>query len=401
MKKTYIKAAIGLYSNYFLLGMVNIILSSNMESLTDKWDTTSAEISYIIAAIGFGKLLTYSSFGVLSDKLGRKPLLVYSSITMAISLASIPFLPNYQLAFIFAIIAGTANAAMDAGSYPALVEMFTKSANSANVLVKAFISFGATILPFIVLYLSENDLFFGFSFFLLAAVYFINMFVLLASKFPNVNDMTVTKDSELDSFTTPRYSREPKLLKEGLSLIIIGFTSTALFTVAQIWLPSYGQFAVNMTNDESVKLLSYYSVGSLLSVLVLAFILKKQVRSTTILVLYPMITLVTVTVILTIKVPFVLTIAAFFLGISTAGIFQLAVTLMTQLFWSKKGVVTGLVSTASSVAAVVMPLVTGLISRSGAIDYIFIFDGFIAMLGILSAVYIFIRYNSLTINKVQ
>lgn len=401
MKKTYIKAAIGLYSNYFLLGMVNIILSSNMESLTDKWDTTSAEISYIIAAIGFGKLLTYSSFGVLSDKIGRKPLLVYSSITMAISFASIPFLPNYQLAFIFAIIAGTANAAMDAGSYPALVEMFTKSANSANVLVKAFISFGATILPFIVLYLSENDLFFGYSFFLLAIVYLINMFVLLASKFPNVKDLAVTKDSEIDSITTPRYSREPKLLKEGLSLIIIGFTSTALFTVAQIWLPSYGQFAVNMTNDQSVKLLSYYSVGSLLSVLVLAFILKKQVRSTTILVLYPMITLVTVTVILTIKVPFVLTIAAFFLGISTAGIFQLAVTLMTQLFWSKKGTVTGLVSTASSVAAVVMPLVTGLISKSGAINYIFIFDGFIAMLGILSAVYIFIRYNSLTENKVQ
>ena len=57
MKHTYIKVAIRLYSNYFLLGMVNIILSSNMASLTEKWDTTSTGISYVIAAIGFGKLL--------------------------------------------------------------------------------------------------------------------------------------------------------------------------------------------------------------------------------------------------------------------------------------------------------------------------------------------------------
>ena len=68
MKNMYMKAAIGLYSNYFLLGMVNIILSSNMESLTAKWGTTRTIISYIIAAIVFVKLLSYSSLGVLSDK---------------------------------------------------------------------------------------------------------------------------------------------------------------------------------------------------------------------------------------------------------------------------------------------------------------------------------------------
>lgn len=127
MKNTYMKAAIGLYSNYFLLGMVNIILSSNMESLTAKWGTTSTIISYIIAAIGFGKLLSYSSLGVLSDKVGRKPLLIISSFLMAIFLVSIPLLPSYKLAFLFAVLAGVANAAMDAGSYPALVEIFTKN----------------------------------------------------------------------------------------------------------------------------------------------------------------------------------------------------------------------------------------------------------------------------------
>lgn len=394
MKQSYVKAAIGLYSNYFLLGMVNIILSSNMGSLTEKWDITSTDISYIIAAIGFGKLLTYSGFGVLSDKIGRKPLLIFSSIAMAIFLVSIPLLPNYKWAFLFAILAGIANAAMDAGSYPALVEIFTKSANSANVLVKAFIATGATILPFMILFLSKNQLFFGYSFFLVAAIYLMNMLVLVFSQFPKVNQVQFEMREENEQ--KPRFSKEPKLLKEGLSLIVIGFTSTALFTVAQIWLPSYGEGAVFMPTEQSVKLLSYYSMGSLISVLFLAFILKRWVRSTTIIVLYPIITLVTVTVILTVKVPSVLIVASFFLGISTAGIFQLAVTLMNELFWTRKGTVTGFVSTAASIAAVVMPLATGYIAKSGAIDHIFIFDGFVATIGIIAGIYIFIKYNALT-----
>ncbi|QCR33313.1 MFS transporter [Lysinibacillus sp. SGAir0095] len=397
MKNTYMKATIGLYSNYFLLGMVNIILSSNMASLTEKWDTSSTMISYIIAAIGFGKLLTYSGLGVLSDKIGRKPLLIFSSLFMAVFLISIPLLPNYMLAFIFAILAGVANAAMDAGSYPALVEIFTKSSGSANVLVKAFIATGATILPFIILFLSENELFFGYAFFLLAAFYLLNMMLLLIATFPKVNQVVISESGEqLDLM--PKYKTEPKILREGLALIIIGFTSTALFTVAQIWLPSYGQDAVSMTNGQSVKLLSYYSIGSVISVLFLAFILKKRVKPTTILIVYPIITLVIVAIILAFKVPIVVIIASFFLGFSTAGILQLAITLMTEMFWMKKGAVTGLVATASSVASVVMPIVTGMIAKSGAINYIFIFDGFVAVIGILAAIFTYIRYNKLTTN---
>lgn len=39
MKTTPIKTASGMYINYFFLGMVNIILASNMSSLTKQWNT--------------------------------------------------------------------------------------------------------------------------------------------------------------------------------------------------------------------------------------------------------------------------------------------------------------------------------------------------------------------------
>ncbi|MED3691255.1 MFS transporter [Peribacillus butanolivorans] len=393
MKNQYFKAASGMYINYFLLGMVNIILASNMVALTEQWDTDSTGISYLIAAIGIGRLLTYGITGILSDRFGRKPLIIVSTIVMLFFLVGIPFSPTYEIAFVFALLAGVSNSAMDAGTYPALTEMFPKSASSASVMVKAFVSLGATVLPFIILFLSENNLFYGYAFLLPAVIYFLNMIFLFFTSFQKVQDGHNSKEDELQ---LSKFISEPKFWKEGLALIIIGFTSTALFTVSQIWLPSFGQEVAGMSASNSIKLLSYYSVGSLISVLLLSVLLKKLLKPVTVILLYPMITLIAVIVILTVHTPLVLSVTSFFLGASTAGIFQLTIAIMAELFWKKKGTVTGIVSTASSLASVVLPIATGLIAKSGDISHIFLFDCFIATLGILAAVFVNYRYKKLT-----
>ncbi|MFD6211261.1 MULTISPECIES: MFS transporter [unclassified Peribacillus] len=393
MKNQYFKAASGMYINYFLLGIVNIILASNMSSLTEQWDTDSTGISYLIAAIGIGRLLTYGLSGVLSDKFGRKPLIIISSIVMGVFLIGIPFSPTYEIAFVFALLAGISNSAMDAGTYPALTEMFPKSAGSASVMVKAFGSLGATILPFIILFLSKNQLFYGLAFLVPAVIYFINMLFMLSASFPTSKSGRVSKEDDIQS---NRFITEPKFWGEGLALIFIGFTSTALFTVSQIWLPSFGHEVAGMSTSGSIKLLSYYSVGSLLSVLLLSVLLNKVIKPVTVILLYPMITLLTVIIILTVQSPIVLSITSFFLGASTAGIFQLSIAIMTELFWKKKGTVTGIVATASSLASVILPIATGLIAKSGDISHIFLFDCFIATIGILAAAFVNYRYKKLT-----
>lgn len=42
MKNIYTKMAAGLYINYFLLGMINIIIASNMEALSKQLHTSAA-----------------------------------------------------------------------------------------------------------------------------------------------------------------------------------------------------------------------------------------------------------------------------------------------------------------------------------------------------------------------
>lgn len=389
-------SASGMYINYFLLGMINIMLASNMSFLTKQLNTDGAGISYIISAIGIGKLLSYSLSGILSDKFGRKPLILVSSLTMAIFLIGIPLSPNYPTAFIFAIIAGIANSAMDAGTYPALIEVFPKSSGSASVLVKAFISAGAALLPFMIAFFADRDLFYGYAFFLPALIYLLNMIFMFKLPFPNHKreQSTVQQQNTAEN----KFISPPKMKQEGIALIVIGFTSTALFTVAQIWLPTYGQQVLGMAESSSVRLLSYYSIGALISVLVLAVLLSKVLRPVTVILVYPMITLIAVLTLLFVKVPTIAIVAAFFMGFSTAGVFQLAITVMTELFWNKKGTVTGIVATAAGLAAILLPLATGLMSKTGHISIIFIFDAMLSVVGMTAAAFVNYRYRKI-LNK--
>jgi MFS family permease len=394
----YSKAVIGMYMNYFLLGMVNVILISNMDSLTKQWNTDSAGISYIIAAIGVGKLLTYAAAGRLSDRFGRKPLIIFSSLMMGIFLFCVPLAPSYQIAILLAFLAGVGNSAMDAGSYPGLIEVFPKSAGSASVMVKAFMASGTALLPFMILFFANRDMFYGFSFFVPAVLYLLAMLFLLPASFPNHRTVQPSA-SKQDSGEGKRFISEPIFSKEGLALVVIGFTSTGLFTVAQIWLPSYGEEVLGLSTASSIKLLSYYSIGSLLSVLTLAVVLKKLVRPVTVLVIYPIITFMAIITIFTIKIPSVAIVAAFFIGLSTAGIFQLAIAIITELFWKKKGRVTGIIATAAGLAAVVMPIATGLLSKTGNISIIFIFDAFLAVIGFLAAIFVYYRYGKVVVKN--
>ncbi|MBU5262401.1 MFS transporter [Bacillus atrophaeus] len=391
MKNQYTKMAIGLYINYFLLGMVNIILASNMESLSKQLGTTAAGISYLVSAIGIGKLVSLAVAGRLSDKYGRKPFVVAASFIYLIFLIGIPLAPNYALAFIFAVSAGIANSFLDSGTYPALIEGFPKKASSATVLVKAFVSIGATLLPFFISFIVARDLFYGYTFFLPAIIYFINGFFLLKVAFPNHNQKDAAGTSGASA--QDQFKSQPKLRQEGLAIIILGFTSTALFVLVQVWLPKFGQEVLGMPEVQSVQLLSYYSIGALVSVLLLAVLLNKVIKPVTVMIVYPAIALVSLLALLFIHQPAVSVISSFVIGLSTAGVFQLAMTVMAELFPANKGTITSFVNTAASLAFILIPLVTGILSKSAGLTSVFMLDVGIAVISILLALFIGYRYK--------
>lgn len=122
-----------IYLSYFLHGISVITLAQNMTSLAEKFSTDNAGIAYLISGIGLGRLVSILFFGVLSDKFGRRAIILLGAILYILFFFGIPASPNLMIAFILAVCVGVANSALDTGGYPALMECFPKASGSAVI----------------------------------------------------------------------------------------------------------------------------------------------------------------------------------------------------------------------------------------------------------------------------
>lgn len=389
MKTQHVGMTIGLYIDYFLLGMINIIFSSNMSFLTEQLNTDNTGISFLVSGIGIGKLITLSVSGRLSDKYGRKPLVITASFLYLLFLIGIPLAPTYEIAFIIAIIAGVSNSILDSGAYPALIEAFPKNSGISTVLIKASISIGAMSFPILISFIINHNIFYGYSFFILAFIFFINGSFLSSVRFPK----NTNKNNEEIINKGYRFKTKPNIWLEGLATIFMGFTTTTLFMVVQVWLPTYGLNILEMSRTESIQLLSYFNIGSLISVLILAIVINRFVSPILILILYPFLTTLSLLILLFSQQPILLIISSFLIGFSTAGLFQLCITVIVEFFPKNKATISAYVSSASSTAFIVIPYITGLLVKSIDVTAVFWLDFLIAIISIILATYVYYRHK--------
>lgn len=395
MKNRFMGTALCLYLAYFVHGMGVIILSQNITYLTAQLHTDAAGIGYVISAMGIGRLIVLYFSGVLSDKFGRRPFVMLGIVVYILFFIGILFAPSVQVAFAFALLAGVANSFMDAGTYPALMESFPSAPGTATILLKAFISSGQFLLPIVMGFIITNDMYYGYSFFIPIAIMVIILLALTRMKFPD----EVAKAASAQGAAAPetalpyKFIAKPKMAIEGVALTIIGFTSTITFLVVQIWMPTYGQLVGGMVKASSLQLISYYSVGSLLSVFITSYLVKGRVRPISVVVVYPLVSLITIAVIYMNPTPTVITAGAFFIGFFAAGgVLQLALTSMVELFPTKKGSITGIIYTASAIASFVGPAAAGALAKTNPAN-IMLFDGGVTAVGVVLAIVAYLRYN--------
>lgn len=391
VRNKYFTTGLGIYISYFMLGMALILLSSNMEFVTKQLNTDVAGITFLISIEGIVRSASVYINGRLSDKFGRKQILCLSPVFEIVFLFGIPFVHDYKMAVLLSIFAGLSHAFVDSSSYPSLMECFPETPGTATVIVKAFIAIGGIMLPIIIAFFVNRNMFYGNTFFLIAIMYLINSLFLFTRKFPKPNQAEVSEDGKI--LNEKNFISEPVLKKEGLTIIIIGFTSNAIYTAFQIWMPTYGQNILGMSQVDSLKLITYYSIGSLVSVFILAKLLQKTVKPVLVLVIYPIIGIISLILVLLIRTEIVTTIGFTLIGLSSAGVLQMAQTTMGELFWKNKGATMGMVSTAGGIASAVVPALTGIILKYYDILHVFYFIMIIFVVGISCAIFTKIRYD--------
>lgn len=245
-----------------------------------------------------------------------------------------------------------------------------------------------------------RDMFYGYTFFIMAAIFLINAVHIMTLKFPEANvleEVPQTKEEKEKDIKPVKaaliFKEKPQFFREGITVIAIGFTSVGLFLIIQTWLATYAQEVIGLPEAQAINLLSIYSFGGFVTVIILATLLDRLFKPITALIIYPIIAILALVSLLFVESYTILVVIAFILGMATSGLFQLAVTLMAQFFPEKKGTSTAFVTLSSSIAFIALPYLTGLINRHMGVSYVFMFEIIIAAIAVVLAAFISFRYR--------
>ncbi|KRM96762.1 transport protein [Liquorilactobacillus aquaticus DSM 21051] len=351
------RLSLSLYLNYFVHGIGLIILAQNMQSLGQLWHAPLATVSYVISGVGIGRLIAYLLLGILSDRYGRKNFVFLGMICYFVFFLGMLGAPNIQIAYLLAIIAGIANSALDSGTYTTFVELGGKE-GASNVLIKAFMSLGEFVLPLFVASLENNSLWFGWSFILAASVLIINFFLLLPIKFPKANQ------SKSTMLGTLKFLSKPRKIIITTALALYGYTSMALMILFTQWITLYASETLHMGNVAAHFLLSLYSIGSISGVLIMFWLLRRQISELTLLVFFNIAALISLSIICFIHIAWLTQLASFVFGLTAAsGVMQVGLNTFLKLYPQTKGLVTGIFFTFGSLASFTVPVITGWLSK--------------------------------------
>lgn len=389
-KNKYNLTAFCLYMNYFVHGIQAIIISQNAASFAIMWSTDKAGVMGVISAVGIGKFIVLFFAGQLSDKFGRKPLVCIGMAGYVLFFGLLLVNTNIAVASIVAFIAGAATSFLDAASYPALMEIYPDNPSTASVIVKGFIAASGMLLPIFIGFLTNRNLWFGWSIILPLVVVIINGIIMLKAEFP---DHKAIEKSAKEDTTSTQFVNKPNYYVEGIIIIIYAFFCMSTFYLFQQVVTLYGTDVVGMSDMASRLLTTTYTFGAFAAVFVTSFFMSKGVRDMALLVVYTAISSITLITIYLFPSSLTLSIGAPIIGFTAAGgVLQMGNAMLSRFFPAGKGKNTGIYNIFMSLATFVMPKIAqGLISTD--FTKVMLLDAGVAVVGFILMLILAARYK--------
>lgn len=413
--KKYILSMITVYMAYLTHGMQALIFSQNQVNFAIKWGfdmsdpesaayaAGAAAVSTAIAWTGFGKFISVWIGGEISDRVGRKKLMIGGAILYIICFATMLITTNATLSAFAGLMAGVATSGFwDASGYPAVQEAYPAAPGSALIMIKFFVAASSIFYPIICV--ATGSLQFNVMLPLVLSI----VVLVLACMAKFVYD---DEKAALGGKGGGKKADQAEIDKAKARLLVAPGNFTKLITYfyaflvmavmygAQQYTKAFGLAYCGLTEMQAASFTTMYQVGSIVAVAFWAIMMSKlKWHPLKVLIIDSVMTAVALLGVLFIHQIAIVYIAILLLGFGCAGgALQTGLSVVQEFVPGPKGRNTGIYYTFMGAASYIMPVIVSRLTiisgESAAVYTLMILMFILAAVQVLATVYLIMRYK--------
>ncbi|MCI8939977.1 MAG: MFS transporter [Dorea sp.] len=412
--KKYILSMVTVYMAYLTHGMQALIFSQNQVNFALKWgfdmsdpESTAyaagaAAVSTAIAWTGFGKFISVWIGGEISDRVGRKKLMIGGAALYIVCFATMLMTTNATLAAFAGLMAGVATSGFwDASGYPAVQEAYPAAPGTALIMIKFFVAASSIFYPIICV--ATGNLQINVMLPLVLSV----VVLVLACMAKFVYDDEKAKmggqggkkadQAEIDA------AKARLLVAPGAATKLLtyfyAFLVMAVMYGAQQYTKAFGLAYCGLSEMQAASFTTMYQVGSIVAVAFWAVMMSKlKWHPLKVLIIDSVMTAVALLGVLFIHQVAIVYVAILLLGFGCAGgALQTGLSVVQEFVPGPKGRNTGIYYTFMGAASYLMPVVVGRLTiisgESKAVYTLMVLMFVLAAIQVLATLYLIGRYK--------
>jgi TsgA-like MFS transporter len=346
------------YLGYFFIGLISIVLSPSLPFMIKDFNISLAAAGAAFTTGAAGSFFGVFVGGILSDLLGKKPFILLGCLVQGAAMAIIAATNSWLVALLLFVLKGIAGGALSTSLNALVAEINVERRGAAMNTLHGIYGIGSLIGPVIVGLAFTLQFGWRFVFYGAASLWILFLFLIAAMPFPTDGPKDISnKQAKLP---VRSFLFHPvfillffvSFIYNGAATSLVGWINTymdvmqfsvflgsGMVTVFYIGL-TLGRFLCGMISDRAgfSRIILICSLGSLL--------------------FYPLAVFT--------QHPILIAAGIFLSGFFFSGLHPTGLAYANKLFPTAAGTITGTLSTAMSLGAMVVPWLTGLIAdKSG------------------------------------
>ncbi len=412
--KKYILSMVTVYMAYLTHGMQALIFSQNQVNFALKWGfdmsdpesaayaAGAAAVSTAIAWTGFGKFISVWIGGEISDRVGRKKLMIGGAALYIVCFATMLMTTNATLAAFAGLMAGVATSGFwDASGYPAVQEAYPAAPGTALIMIKFFVAASSIFYPIICV--ATGNLQINVILPLVLSVVVLVLACMAKFVYDDEKAKVGGKGGKKADQAEIDAAKARLLVAPGgftkLLTYFYAFLVMAVMYGAQQYTKAFGLAYCGLSEMQAASFTTMYQVGSIVAVAFWAVMMSKlKWHPLKVLIIDSLMTAVAPLGVLFIHQVAIVYVAILLLGFGCAGgALQTGLSVVQEFVPGPKGRNTGIYYTFMGAASYLMPVIVGRLTiisgESKAVYTLMVLMFVLAAIQVLATLYLIGRYK--------